>query len=72
MEEGLALLPSTRRLPPIGILVDWGSTSHHRMLTVYLLYQAFFVDCWKERLAGKSVVVFAVVWMIVGFFTRGS
>ncbi len=33
----------------------------------YLLYKAFFVDCWKDDwINGKSVVVFALFWMVTG------
>jgi amino acid transporter len=39
------------------------------IVNVYLLYKAFFVECWKNDWAtGKSVVVFAVFWMLVGLF----
>lgn len=39
------------------------------IVNIWLLYKAFFVECWKGDWAtGKSVVVFAVAWMAVGFF----
>jgi amino acid transporter len=39
------------------------------IVNVYLLYKAFFVECCKGDWAtGKSVVVFAVIWMVVGLF----
>jgi hypothetical protein len=38
------------------------------LINVYLLYKAFFVEYWKGDWAtGKSVVLFAVIWMILGF-----
>jgi len=37
------------------------------VINLYLLYQAFFVECWQGDWAtGKSVILFAVVWMILG------
>jgi len=37
------------------------------LVNAWLLYKAFFVECWKGNWAtGKSVVVFAVFWMVVG------
>ncbi len=37
------------------------------MVNIYLLYKAFFVECMKGDWAtGKSVVVFAIIWMVVG------
>ena len=39
------------------------------IVNIWLLYKAFFVECWKGDWAtGKSVVVFAVFWMAVGLF----
>jgi amino acid transporter len=39
------------------------------IVNIYLLYKAFFVECWKGDWAtGKSVVVFAIFWMLVGLF----
>ncbi len=39
------------------------------IVNIYLLYKAFFIECWKGDWAtGKSVVVFAILWMMVGLF----
>ena len=36
-------------------------------VNAYLLYRAFFVECWKEDwYTGKSVVAFSVGWMVLG------
>ncbi len=36
-------------------------------VNLYLLYRAFFVECWKGGWAmGKSVIIFAMVWLILG------
>lgn len=36
-------------------------------INLYLLYKAFFVECWRSDWAtGKSVIAFAVAWMSVG------
>jgi amino acid transporter len=38
------------------------------IVNLYLLFKAFLVDSWRnDWLNGKSVVVFAVLWMITGF-----
>jgi amino acid transporter len=37
------------------------------IINLYLLYKAFFVECWQGDWAmGKSVILFAVIWMILG------
>jgi len=37
------------------------------IVNIYLLYIAFFVECWKGDWAtGKSVVAFAIIWMVAG------
>jgi len=37
------------------------------VINLYLLYQAFFIECWHGDWAtGKSVILFAVVWMVSG------
>jgi uncharacterized membrane protein HdeD (DUF308 family) len=42
------------------------------IVNIYLLYKAFFVECWKGDWAtGKSVVVFAVLWMVAGLLYVG-
>jgi amino acid transporter len=39
------------------------------IVNIWLLYKAFFVECWKGDWAtGKSVVVFAILWMVAGLF----
>lgn len=39
------------------------------IVNIYLLYIAFFVECWKGDWAtGKSVVAFAIIWMLTGIF----
>jgi amino acid transporter len=39
------------------------------LINVYILYKAFFVEYWnKDWATGKSIVLFAVVWMILGIF----
>lgn len=39
------------------------------IINVYLLYKAFFVECWKgDWKSGKSVVIFAILWMLAGLF----
>lgn len=38
-------------------------------VNIWLLYKAFFVECWKgDWVTGKSVVVFAIIWMAAGLF----
>jgi len=38
-------------------------------INLYLLYKAFFVECWQGDWAtGKSVIIFAGVWMLLGAF----
>lgn len=38
------------------------------IINIYLLYKAFFVEYWKGDWAtGKSVIIFAIIWMILGF-----
>jgi amino acid transporter len=39
------------------------------IINASLLYKVFFVECWKgDWASGKSVVVFAVFWMLLGIF----
>jgi len=36
-------------------------------INLYLLYKAFFVECWRGDWAtGKSVILFAIAWMALG------
>jgi amino acid transporter len=36
-------------------------------INLYLLYKAFFVECWKGGwVMGKSVIVFVIVWLFLG------
>jgi amino acid transporter len=36
-------------------------------VNIYLLYRAFFVECWQGDWAtGKSVVLFAIIWSLLG------
>jgi len=38
------------------------------IINLYLLYKAFFVEYWKGDWAmGKTVIMFAMIWMILGF-----
>jgi amino acid transporter len=38
-------------------------------INLYLLYKAFLVECWQGDWAtGKSVIVFALIWMLLGVF----
>jgi amino acid transporter len=37
------------------------------VINIYLLYEAFFVECWQGDWAtGKSIILFAILWMMLG------
>lgn len=37
------------------------------LINLYLLYKAFFIECWNSSWAmGKSVIVFAMLWLLLG------